>query len=115
MPQEPIHVNHPDVRENLTVRALRPGLFTMSSTLMLHQRLDQAILAAQPVGTIPVRRITLPASTLSSSILSSALFNTLTQLQPTNNGVPRDQIQVPISPVPEVTDQVLFESAADPT
>jgi hypothetical protein len=118
MIEEPINtsnmLSHPIVEREIvtasTVRAIQPGLFTTSPSVTLNQRLDQSALAVQPVSSVPVRRI----ATLPNSV-SPEIINAIAQFQLASDGVPRDQIRVPISPVPEVTDQVLFESAADPT
>lgn len=39
----------------------------------------------------------------------------IVNLRPVGDGVPRSQIQVPISPAPDITDEMLFEDPAQPT
>jgi hypothetical protein len=79
----------------------------------------QPIVVAQPVKTatmnVPVARPTLTAPIQSIRFIDPVFAQNIINIRTPTEGVPRAQITVPVSPAENVTDELIFEGAADPS
>lgn len=78
------------------------------------QLVKQPPVVAEPVGTVPLARPTLTQPIAFARFIDPAFaINIINNRTPTD-GVPREQIKAPIAPADNVTDEMIFEDAANP-